>query len=101
MFVQIRLYSRELGLNDSSPIYVERLASPAVVMSMSGEDSLLIYTHENILYHYIVSSSNDNIKLVQVGHIGLHGIVRAPARVRAVSWVIPDYQIRGSLGGCS
>ena len=32
--------------------------------------------------------------LVQVGQIALHGIVRAPARVRAVSWILPDHQLR-------
>lgn len=29
-----------------------------------------------------------------MGQIALHGIVRAPARVRAVAWLLPDHQLR-------
>ncbi|KAL8688053.1 MAG: hypothetical protein Q9218_005942, partial [Villophora microphyllina] len=32
--------------------------------------------------------------LVQVGQLALNGIVRAPARVRAVTWILPDFQLR-------
>ena len=62
-------------------------------MSSVGEDSLLIYTQENLLYHFIITTSSSEVRLVQVGQIGLHGIVRAPTRVRAVTWSIPDYQL--------
>lgn len=61
---------------------------------MTGQDSLLVYTYENILYHYIVNASNVAVTLVQVGQLTLHGIVRAPARVRAVTWILPDLQLR-------
>lgn len=60
---------------------------------MTGQDSLLVYTSENILYHYIVNASNSGVKLVQVGQLALNGIVRAPARVRAVTWILPDFQL--------
>ncbi len=63
-------------------------------MSMTGQDSLLVYTSENILHHYIVNTSNSGVKLVQVGQLALNGIVRAPARVRAVTWILPDFQLR-------
>lgn len=63
-------------------------------MSMTGQDSLLVYTFENILYHYIVSASGASVKLVPVGQLALNGIVRAPARVRAVTWILPDFQLR-------
>lgn len=74
-------------------VHTEPLQSPAVTMAPSGEDSLLVYTYENILYHYVIKSSDSVISLVRVGQIGLHGIVRAPARVRAVTWHIPDHQL--------
>ena len=90
---QLRLYSREHDLNDSSLVYSERLPSTAVVISLSGQDSLLVYTYENILYHYIINASSSTVNLVQVGQIALNGIVRAPARVRAVSWILPDQQL--------
>ncbi len=61
---------------------------------MSGQDSLLVYTYENILYHYVINASSAAVTLVQVGQIALNGIVRAPARVRAVCWILPDHQLR-------
>ena len=75
-------------------LHVERLSSPVVHLAASGEDSLLVYTYENILYHYIVTATSHAVKLAHVGQIAFHGIVRAPARVRAVSWVLPDKQLQ-------
>ncbi|MCJ1400729.1 hypothetical protein MMC11_003937 [Xylographa trunciseda] len=89
---ELRLYSREHGLNESL-VFVERLTTPIVVITPTGENSLLVYTSDNNLYHYIISASSTGIQLVQVGQIGLHGIVRAPARVRAVTWYIPEHQL--------
>ena len=90
----MRLYSRELGLNESSLVSAEPFSSPIVSIIPTGEDSLLVYTHENILYHYVIAPSSNSVQIVQVGQIGLHGIVRAPARVRAVTWFVPDHQLR-------
>jgi RAB6A-GEF complex partner protein 1 len=90
------VYSRETNLNERSALHIEVLPSPAVLLSPSGEDSLLVYTYENTLYHYIINAVGDGVHLVQVGQIAFHGIVRAPARVRAVSWVLPDNQLRES-----
>ena len=64
------------------------------MITPSGDDSLLVYTYENNLYHYVINTSKSSIQLVRVGQIGLHGIVRAPARVRAVTWYIPNHQLR-------
>ena len=75
-------------------LHVERMSSPVVHLTSSGEDSLLVYTYENILYHYIVTATPDTVKLVHVGQIAFHGIVRAPARVRAVTWMLPEEQLR-------
>ncbi|KAI4267021.1 MAG: hypothetical protein L6R38_008439 [Xanthoria sp. 2 TBL-2021] len=91
---ELRLYSRELGLNPESLLHVQQLPSAAVVMSMTGQDSLLVYTYENVLYHYIVNASDTTVTLFQVGQLALNGIVRAPARVRAVTWILPDFQLR-------
>ena len=93
-FNQLRLYSRERGLEATSLMYTERLPSPAVVITLTGQDSLLAYTYDNVLYHYVVNASGTAVSLVQVGQIALHGIIRAPARVRAVSWILPDNQLR-------
>ena len=88
------MYSRERGLDDFSLLYVEQLPSPVVTMSLTGQDSLLVYTYQNILYHFVINASQAAVTLVQVGQIALNGIVRAPARVRAVNWILPEYQLR-------
>jgi hypothetical protein len=94
VILQLRMYSRELSLNNSSVLYVESLPAPAVFIGPSGEDSLLVYTYDNVLYHYVINTSGTRISLVQVGQIAFHGIVRAPTRVRAISWILPDDQLR-------
>lgn len=94
--LQIRLYSRETALSQSRVLHVEKLAAAVVHLAQSGEDSILVYTYDNALDHYIVTASNRSIGLVKVGQIALHGIIRAPPRVRAVSWVVPDHQLRES-----
>lgn len=82
-------------------MYTERLPSPAVVIALAGQDSLLVYTYENVLYHYVFNTNGANVSLVQVGQIALHGIVRAPARVRAVGWILPDHQLRKFVQICA
>lgn len=75
-------------------MHIERLPAPIVIIAPSGDDSLLVYTRDNILYHYIIDVSNATVRLMQVGQINLHDIIRAPSRVRALSWIIPEEQIR-------
>jgi hypothetical protein len=75
-------------------IHLEELPSAVILLSLTGEDSLLVYTNENVLYHFIVQSTENAVRLVQVGQITFHGIIRAPARVRAISWIVPDEQLR-------
>ena len=92
----MRLYSREasLGNGNNSIMFTEYLPSPVVFIGPSGEDSLLVYTFDNILYHYIINTTQSQITLVPVGQIAFNGIVRAPSRVRAISWVLPEEQMR-------
>ena len=89
-------YSRESVLDNSHIMHVQKLPAPIVLIAPSGEDSLLVYTYENILYHYVMSVSDATVNLIQVGQIALHGIIRAPTRVRALSWILPEDQIRRS-----
>ena len=89
----LRLYSRDLDLG-RHPLHAEAFSMPIVFVGPSGEDSLLVYTYENILYHYVISFTTRGAQLVQVGQIAFHGVVRAPSRVRSVSWVVPDLQLR-------
>lgn len=91
---ELRLYERESVLDTNNVVFREPMKSPIVLITTTGEDSLLVYTYENILYHYIfVPSANGSMRLMQMGHIGFHGIVRSPARVRGLSWVLPEGQL--------
>ena len=94
VFLKIRLYSRELPLNNNSILHIEYLPSPVVFIGPSGEDSLLVYTYDNVLYHFIINSTQSHFSLVPVGQIAFNGIVRAPTRVRAISWILPEDQMR-------
>lgn len=90
---ELRLYSRESNLDNSNVIQRVQLSAAAVHIAPSGDDSILVYTHENYLDHYIIVAAKKSVRLAKVGQIGLHGIIRAPARVRAVSWIVPEHQL--------
>jgi hypothetical protein len=91
---ELRLFSREAALDSSLVLHIQALPAPVVLIAPSGEDSLLVYTYDNLLYHYIFTAVSGAVKLVQVGQIAFHGIVRSPARVRGLSWILPDDQSR-------
>lgn len=63
------------------------------------DNSLLVYTADNTLYHFLILPTRDTIKLHVCGSISFAGIVPVPSRVRALSWLIPLAQ-KGQLGGC-
>ena len=90
---ELRLFSREAALDNSLMLDVQVLPAPVVLITPSGDDSLLVYTYDNLLYHYIFTATSGTVKLVQVGQIAFHGIVRSPARVRGLSWILPDDQL--------
>lgn len=90
---ELRLYSREATLGSGKPAYTQRMGAPVVLITLTGDDSLLVYTYDNLLYHYIFAPASGSIKLVEMGHIAFHGIVRSPPRVRGLSWILPDHQL--------
>ncbi|KAI6379123.1 hypothetical protein MCOR25_002102 [Pyricularia grisea] len=89
---ELRLYSREAVLDNANIVHRVPMPSPVVLLTPSGEDSLLVYGHNNILYHFVFSTHSGSVQLVQVGHIVFHGIVRSPSRVRGLSWILPESQ---------
>lgn len=91
---EVRLFSREAALDNTLILHTERLPAPVVLIAPSGEDSLLVYTYENLLYHYVFSMKTGSVALIQVGRIAFNGIVRSPARVRGLSWILPDGQLQ-------
>ncbi|KAI9700222.1 MAG: hypothetical protein M1820_006890 [Bogoriella megaspora] len=90
---QLRIYSREKPLDESEVLYIEKFDAPIIHITPSGEDSLLVYTYENVLFHYLINAVDSGVTLSQVGQIGLQGIIRAPPRVRSVSWIVPEDQL--------
>ncbi|ETS87709.1 hypothetical protein PFICI_01537 [Pestalotiopsis fici W106-1] len=90
---ELRLYSRESALDTGTAIFTQQLPAPIVLITPSGDDSLLVYTYENLLYHFVFAPVGNTIRPIQVGQIAFHGIVRSPARVRGLSWILPENQL--------
>ncbi|KAI2629373.1 DUF1339 domain protein [Xylaria nigripes] len=90
---ELRLYSREAALDSSKAMFTQQIPAPIVLITPSGEDSLLVYTYENVLYHFVFAPVSGIIQTIQVGQIAFNGIVRSPARVRGLSWILPEKQM--------
>ncbi|KAI0639098.1 RIC1-domain-containing protein [Trametes polyzona] len=88
---QIRLYSRDLELSNQNVLHREMVPSPVVILSLV-DNSLLVYTADNTLYHYLIIPTADTIKLHLCGSITFDGVIAAPNAVRALSWMIPSAQ---------
>ncbi|BFZ61859.1 WD40 repeat protein [Saitoella coloradoensis] len=101
----VRLHSRELTIEDASILHTEKLPAAIQTVTVLGDAGVLVYTHDNTLYHYVIvassrlGSSSNKWRLQLVGQVGLSGIVHAPARVRALSWVVPEEQSRAGDPG--
>ena len=70
------------------------LFATAVVLLSLVDNSLLVYTADNTLYHYLVVPTSDSIKLHLCGSISFDGVVAVPGLVRGMSWMIPAGQKR-------
>ncbi|THH02492.1 hypothetical protein EW026_g342 [Hermanssonia centrifuga] len=88
---QIRLYSRDLELSNQNVLHREVMNSPVVILSLV-DNSLLVYTADNTLYHYLIIPTADTIKLHLCGSINFDGVIAAPSAVRVLSWMIPSAQ---------
>lgn len=90
---ELRLYSRETALDSSTVMFSQPMSAAIVLITPSGEDSLLVYTYDNTLHHFVFAPTSGAVRPIQVGQIGFHGIVRSPARVRGLSWILPESQL--------
>ncbi|KAF9023405.1 RIC1-domain-containing protein [Hymenopellis radicata] len=88
---QIRLYSRDLELSNQNVLHREVLSSPVIILSLV-DNSLLVYTADNTLFHYLIVPTRETIKLHLCGSITFNGIIAAPGAVRMLSWMIPTAQ---------
>ncbi len=95
-FFEIRLYSRETELDNQRMLHLESLSSAVVVLTLV-EDSLLVFTADNTLYHFLVTTTKNTVELMEVGRVSFNGIIRSPARVRAITWIVPeDHLLKGN-----
>ena len=74
-------------------LHREVLTSPVVILSLV-DNSLLVYTADNTLHHYLIIPTADTIKLHLCGSISFNGVISAPGAVRVLSWMIPSAQKR-------
>ena len=91
--VQLRLYSRDLELSNQNVLHHEPLTSPVVILSLV-DNSLLVYTTDNNLLHYLVVPTAETIELHFAGSISFDGVIANPNAVRALSWMVPAAQKR-------
>lgn len=97
--LQIRLYSRDLDLSTQNVLHREIMSAPVVILSIV-DNSLLAYTADNTLHHYLVVPTADTIKLHVCGSITFSGIISAPSAVSMLSWMIPTAQKRIYISIC-
>ncbi|SPO23021.1 uncharacterized protein UTRI_01699 [Ustilago trichophora] len=90
---QLRLYSRDTDLDSTHLLDLQVLPSPVILTSLF-DNSLLVYTADNTFYHFLIDLSQDRIRLRLCGSITFDGVVGEPARVRGMSWMIPESQQR-------
>jgi RAB6A-GEF complex partner protein 1 len=90
---QLRLYSRDLELSNQNVLHREPLTSPVVILSLV-DNSLLVYTTDNTLLHYLVVPTAETIKLHPAGSISFDGVIANPNAVRVLSWMVPAAQRR-------
>jgi len=95
---QIRLYSRDSELSNRNVLFREVLTAPVVIMSLV-DNSLLVYAADNSLSHYLITPTDDSIKLHLCGSITFDGIIVSPSAVRMLSWMIPPAQKRKTTEG--
>jgi hypothetical protein len=92
-YFQLRLYSRDLELSNQNVLHREPLTSPVVILSLV-DNSLLVYTTDNTLLHYLVVPTAETIKLHPAGSISFDGVIANPNAVRVLSWMVPAAQKR-------
>jgi len=101
---EVRLYHRNAtSMSLTSWLHRESFNSSILLLSLIG-DSLLVYCQDNILYHFVIVQATETghfnqspPRLVQFGQINFKGIIHSPARVRAISWILPDEHTSTSL----
>ncbi len=91
--ISIRLYSRDADLDSAHLLDLQVLPSPVILTSLF-DNSLVVYTADKHFLPFLIDLSQDRIRLRLCGSITFDGVVGEPARVRGMSWMIPESQQR-------
>jgi hypothetical protein len=82
-----------LELSNQNVLHREVLLSPVVILSLV-DNSLLVYTADNTLSHFLIIPTKTTIVLHLCGSITFDGIIASPSAVTVLSWMIPTTQKR-------
>ncbi|KAK9768887.1 WD40 repeat protein [Basidiobolus ranarum] len=83
---ELRFYSRENNLDNSYLLFCEKLAKPVIYLSIM-DDSLLVYTMDNILHDYRISIRSDgSLEVELLQQISFEGVISVPGRVQCITW---------------
>lgn len=88
---QVRLYSRDLDLAAQNVLHRETFTAPVVLLSLV-DNSLLVYTADNTLFHFLILPTQETVTLHLCGSISFDGVVAVPSAVRSMSWMVPPAQ---------
>lgn len=87
IYLQIHLYSRDLDLDLRNVLHIERMEHSVITMSLE-DDSLLVYTSDNVLHHFQVQPTSDTVEIRLCSNIHLDDYISAPTRVQSVTWAV-------------
>ncbi|KAI8819877.1 RIC1-domain-containing protein [Fimicolochytrium jonesii] len=82
---EIRVFSREGNLVLTNVLVNEPLPASVIAMGMT-DANLLVYTADNVLRQYLVTSEGTKMSLHARTTLSLNDVVPSPFAVRAVAW---------------
>lgn len=85
---QIHLYSRDLDLEFRNVLHIEPVDHAVLYMSLD-DDSLLVYTSNNILHHFLVQATLETVGLRLCHSIPLAEFISTPSHVKSITWALP------------
>lgn len=92
---EVRLLSQELGLEHMLDSF--GFALPVILLSVK-DNTLLVYTEENIVYHFAIAATpSGSVRLQELDAIDLSDVIDRPKQVKAMEWVVPEGVKSGRL----
>lgn len=54
-----------------------------------ADDSLLVYTSDNMLYHFLVQATPETVEIQLCQSIPLVEFIPTPGHVKSITWALP------------